>query len=347
MVNFNILEETKRVLEKNNKVGSGYNYTAPALPKYPHQWLWDSCFAAIILWKIDPERAKREIKTLLAAQKENGFIPSMIFWENQWMSKFFSRITQLPILALAAKPFLDEVRPRVEKYYRWLEKERDFDGDGLVSIIHPWEATDASPAFINNKNPLEIYLWFYQLLWNKNKKFRVKSVMFNCFYAQGWRILGFAKKADRIEEAILKNCYDKKEEFFFDIGGNKLKTIAGLFPLILKNVSPKILDHLVNHLINPGEFWPAYPVPSVAMDEKSFDPDYHFLLWRGPTWINTNWFLIKGLERHGYKDVALQLKNKTVEMVEKCGLWEFYNPFTGKGGGQKDYTWSGLVLDLI
>lgn len=383
MANFNILEETKRVLEKNHKVGDGYDYTAPAVPKYPHQWLWDSCFAAIILAEIDPERAKREIRTLLSGQRVDGFLPSILIWENRWLEKippasllfdgWRSRLTQLPVVAQAIEKiyeatgddkFLTEVLPKAEKFYLWLARERDFDSDGLVAIIHPWEATDDSPAFDKillgetemRPSPLRVYWQFYKLLWDLRKgkrRFEVESVMFNCLFAQGLRILSmwkteFEKKADRVEEAILKNCFDTETEFFFDNGGAKVKTIGGLFPLILDQVPKKILDGLVKrYLLDPEEFWLPYPVPFVAKSEKEFNPENNVLLWRGPTWVNTNWLLIKGLEKHGSTNVAKKLKEKTMEMVEKSGLWEMYNPLTGKGEGQKDYTWSGLAVDLV
>lgn len=381
MSNFNILAETKRVLAKNYQVAD--NYTAPALPKYPNQWLWDSCFAAIILSKIDPERAKNEIKTLLLGQDESGFIPSILLWKNRWINKIFpanllyngwkSRITQLPVIALAVEKiydqthddkFLSDVLPKLKKYYLWLEKERDNDNDCLVSIIHPWESTDDDPAFGIGNNPIKVYATFYKLLWDQKRglesKFNIENVMFNCLFAQGLRILGrwdknFVKKADKVEQAILDLCYDVKENFFFDVShknsGHKhyrVKTISGLFPLVLDNIPKTILDSLVEkYLTNENEFWLPYPLPFVSKSEKCFDPGYHFLLWRGPTWVNTNWFLIKGLEKHGYTDVAKKMSEKTIEMVEKFGLWEMYHPITGVGMGQKDYTWSGLVLDLI
>lgn len=381
MTDFNILSETRRIFDKNRQVGDGYDYTAPSFPKYPNQWLWDSCFAAIILSKTDPERAKNEINTLLSGQDENGFIPSILLWKNKWINNFFpsnllysgwkSRITQLPIIALAVEKiydqthderFLSEVLPKVKKYYLWLERERDNDHDGLVSIIHPWESTDDNPAFGIGTNPVKVYYTFYKLLWDQKRglesKFNIENVMFNCLFAQGLRILGrwdkdFFSKADRTEQAIFDLCYDPGEEFFFDIKNSehehyRVKTISGLFPLILQNTPKNILDRLVErYLINPDEFWLPYPVPFVSKSEKSFDPGYHFLLWRGPTWVNTNWFIICGLEKHGYPDVAKKLSEKTVEMVEKAGLWEMYHPLTGVGMGQKDYTWSGLVSDLI
>ena len=35
------------------------------------------------------------------------------------------------------------------------------------------------------------------------------------------------------------------------------------------------------------------------------------------------------------------------ELIEKSGFREYYNPNTGKGYGAMDFTWSGLVVDMM
>ena len=77
-----IREEVLRVMMKNRKIGRGYAYTCPSRFKYPHQWLWDSCFHAIINSHLDLDFAKAEMKTLLSTQRANGFIGNMTMWES-------------------------------------------------------------------------------------------------------------------------------------------------------------------------------------------------------------------------------------------------------------------------
>ncbi|WP_439673173.1 hypothetical protein [Cupriavidus necator] len=33
--------------------------------------------------------------------------------------------------------------------------------------------------------------------------------------------------------------------------------------------------------------------------------------------------------------------------IERSGFREYYNPFSGEGYGAKDFTWSGLVIDMV
>jgi glycogen debranching enzyme len=102
------------------------------------------------------------------------------------------------------------------------------------------------------------------------------------------------------------------------------------------------------HLLNEKEFWLPYPVPSVAASEPSFDPGWLTqTTWRGPTWVNVNWYLYWGLRQHGFGDVAHELARRTVAMQAAGGIREFYDPRTAEGQGATDFGWSCLVLDMI
>jgi hypothetical protein len=60
--------------------GVRFAYTRPSPRHYPWQWYWDSCFAAIAWRHFDPARSERELRTLLAAERPDGFIGHTIFW---------------------------------------------------------------------------------------------------------------------------------------------------------------------------------------------------------------------------------------------------------------------------
>jgi len=129
----------------------------------------------------------------------------------------------------------------------------------------------------------------------------------------------------------------------------KTLTFSSLFPLILDDLDPRKATRLIDeHLLNEREFWLPYPVPSVAATEPSFDPAWRTnTTWRGPTWINVNWYLYWGLRAHGRNDVASDLAERTIRMMAASGVREFYDPLTGEGQGARDFGWSTLVLDLI
>jgi glycogen debranching enzyme len=101
-------------------------------------------------------------------------------------------------------------------------------------------------------------------------------------------------------------------------------------------------------MMNKDEFWVTYPIPSVSVDETSFGPltDTRYI-WRGTTWINTNWFIAKGLLRHGKKDLYEALKANTIKLIRNHGFCEYYDPFTGDPGkAMRNFGWSTLAVDI-
>lgn len=156
------------------------SYTRPAPRLYPHQWNWDSGFIAIGYSRYDTQKAITELKRLFSAQWTNGMLPQIVFnkenlgnyfpepdfWQAGVSGKtphgtLTSGITMPPVHALAvlrvyenAKrpdevvPFLRWIYPRLTAQHRYLYRERDPEGMGLVYIRHPWESgMDNSPMW--------------------------------------------------------------------------------------------------------------------------------------------------------------------------------------------------------
>jgi hypothetical protein len=86
-------------------------------------------------------------------------------------------------------------------------------------------------------------------------------------------------------------------------------------------------------------------IPSTPPDQPGFDPVRY---WRGPVWINMNWFVARGLESLALHAEAAALARETVALVEGSGLHEYYHAATGEGIGGGDFSWSAaLVLDFL
>jgi hypothetical protein len=148
-------------------------FVKPGPRVYPFQWNWDSALIAIGLARVDPERGRAEVRSLLRGQWTDGMVPHIVFHPQKidyspgpevWASSdcsgapevATSGITQPPVLASAVRalheadpdrPFLEEVLPALDAWHRWLERERSFDDSGLVAIVHPWESADNAPRF--------------------------------------------------------------------------------------------------------------------------------------------------------------------------------------------------------
>lgn len=203
--------------------------------------------------------------------------------------------------------------------------------------------------------------------------FNVEELLFNTVFVESSRALSrlfleigelfesafFEDVANKCEKALLVKCWDDTDKIFYSIYSKeekkaRVRTIASLMPLFLDGLQGEQLKNLVEkHLLNPLEFWLPFPVPSVAKNEIYYEPSetplnkMMKLLWRGPTWINTNWFVVQGLRKHGYDQIAEEIVKRMVETVEKSGFREYYNPETGEGYRRKNFGWSTLLLDLL
>lgn len=182
-------------LYKRNRrqTGTGHTYTVPSPETYPYQWLWDSCFHAIVLAKLDPDAAISELRGLLSRQLEDGMVPHIIFWDTKitrpynwgWGSSGVTSITQPPMLAYAANEiyqhtrdasFLEELFPSILAFYRYLIENRDPTDHHLISIINPDESgEDNSPRF---DAPMHVSsdISFFGHMYERHKLVRANSV---------------------------------------------------------------------------------------------------------------------------------------------------------------------------
>ena len=122
-------------------------------------------------------------------------------------------------------------------------------------------------------------------------------------------------------------------------------SIATLLPLYAGTISHERVARLVDLLKRQRVFSVSWPVPSVPLSSSYFDPNKY---WQGPSWVNTNWLIIAGLKNYGYEAEAAVLKERTLAMVAKSGMYEYFNPQNAKGAGAPDFSWTAaLVIDLM
>lgn len=154
---------------------------------------------------------------------------------------------------------------------------------------------------------------------------------------------------DKSDEA-LEGLWDETDGQYFSRSfvSHKLieePTIATLLPLYSGAVSKNRAAHLVDLLKRRRMFSPSWPVPSVPLNSPAFNPVKY---WQGPSWVNMNWLIIDGLIRYGYKAEADILKRRTLEMVAKSGMYEYFNPLNAQPAGAADFSWTAaLTIDLL
>ncbi len=147
--------------------------------------------------------------------------------------------------------------------------------------------------------------------------------------------------------------YDEDETAFYDVDastGERIRVLTPtiFFPLVIRDLPAPITEALIDrHISRKDEFDTEYPIPSVAKNDPSFNPHESEYLWRGPTWIFYNWFVYQCLFYQGFHDEAKMLEDTMRKLIQQSGFREYYNPFTGEGYGAQNFTWSGLVVDML
>ncbi len=375
----------ERTLRENWREGTcngvEFGYTCPSPTHYPWQWYWDSCFTAMVWRRFDPERSRKELSSLLAAQREDGFIGHTIFWNTplNGARRFTYNVTspnspmtltiQPPILAWAWRLAVGDPREvdGIARHHQWLAEHRDLDGDGLIWIIQPDESgLDASPQFDVMWGSRAHGLPGFVLLVHRNRQLgfdlaRVEKaggpvcceVTTNVLYNLSRLALGLPSLTD----TIIARMYDEREALFRPLARPEPRrrpafTWSGLSPLALPDLPEDIGHQLVErHLLDPSCFWLPVPTPSVSASDPTFSTDDTGLLgvrryWRGPTWVNAGWLLWLGLVRLGYEQEAAELAGRLCGAVQREGLREYYHPRYGRGMGAVDFGWSALALEL-
>ena len=160
------------ILAANDRGG----YTVPNGRVYPFQWNWDSAFVALGFDTFDRDRAWTEVETLFRAQWDDGFLPHIVFWQDDpgyfpgptvWSTgkdPVTSGITQPPVAASVVRTLwenakrageadayrgrLETLFPKLMAWHRWFRDYRDPQRRGVVVAMHPWETgRDNSPEW--------------------------------------------------------------------------------------------------------------------------------------------------------------------------------------------------------
>jgi hypothetical protein len=192
--------------------------------------------------------------------------------------------------------------------------------------------------------------------------FAVEDLGFNCILIRANSHLRTIAKdiGHKLPENLIKNMLKTEEalEQLWDENSGQYysrsfvshklieePTIATLLPLYAGSIPSERAEHLYKLLKSKKHFALKWPVPSVPHNSDFFD---QLKYWQGPTWINTNWLIINGLRRYGFETEARILREQTLGLVARSGMYEYFSPLTGKPSGAANFSWTAaLTIDLL
>lgn len=375
-------------------------YTVPSPKLYPHQWAWDSAFAAIGWAYVDPARAWLELATLMDTAWDDGRIPHAYYHDLSgdyaprpefWETTRTSTVSQPPVWATAMRRIVERTgdlapaRPllaAVEASHVWFASQRDPLGWNAVSVAHPWESgMDNSPAWDEpmaaidvrdapaferrdtavvghaDQRPTDAHYKRYAAIVKGiardgfgHGSFAVYDPFMTAVLARAERDLAWlaeqldvASDASKRRDALLQGLETKLWDeasgryVYWDARANTAVTadVVGCYLPLVCDIERSRAQRLREGL--QARFDTPWGVPTTASADPGFEARRY---WRGPVWINVNWLLADAL--------GPDHRARTLELVARGGMHEYFEPNTGEGLGADQFTWTAsLALDLL
>ena len=377
-------ERSRQVLEDHWDPERGWCVPNPAT--YPHLWLWDSCFHAIVWASLEDSRAVSELDAVLAGQLPGGMVPHMRYGgqpPDTWLGPLTntSSLAQPPMFGHAARVLTDHgmwlsdtVLTRARRGLDWLWTNRR-TADGLIFVVHPWEAgNDHGQRWDDWEAPRrapELYRREVRTAWNKSlvhdlqfdddgaarwsASFVVCPAAFNAYVAFNLRELAavlddteLTARADDLSSAIDAHLWDETQQLWVDLPVVGGGSSAGL------PVSDGVMPALVTADSARARAALAqlddplrFGAPFGPANIIRGHPTYApDVYWRGPAWPPLNYLFHLAQRRWGLTAQAGANTSRSARAAVVSNWAEYWNPESGTGLGASPQSWTGLVFAM-
>lgn len=335
-------------------------------------------------WMHEPELAQGSLLTFLENQRSDGGFRGYIDVNHYRQDMFYHANWGRAVLQLdqihPSKEFLEAAYKGLKNYASYFDRERDEEVSGMYDIdnhyetgqeyMHRYIAVDPNADQENwgevfRLKGVDVTVYVYEL---KQALAEIAEKIGRTEEADLWTM-----EAERIKSVVRSSMWDAEDKMFYDIDPatkqqTKIKAATCFYPYFTDIVSDVHIAGLKRHLLNPGEFWTRYPVPSSSADDKYFSAEPMWkgkrmnCPWNGRVWPMTNSHIAEALATSALRFGDAELKKRTVEFLTKYvrmmffdgdssrpNCFEHYNPLTGTPSvyrGIDDYQHS-WVNDLI
>ena len=326
----------------------------------PAMGFWDTCFTSIGMREIDAKKAEDLIHVLIDHPLPTSLVPSIMSEEVR------TGDGQAPILSWAAwkiyqstgdKSFLEAVYPACARLDRFWFDTQDRNHDGLPEWRNGGQIGDNSPRWDKGgKVRINLNLGEFEspdlagfLLMDQRCLARMAQALNKPSEAMEW-----TNKATALGQILVDKMYFSSDSAFWDLD---ITTGAPWTRIVTPNMfiplwagvplSPTQVDGIIRtHMLNPMEMNGEIPFPSVAYDEKSYDP---LAYWRGIMWPHFAYWMVEALQKNGHPEDAQRLANRLLEILARSEyLHECYESKGGEPAGIPEYNWTGAAtLELL
>lgn len=329
-------------------VFKGRQAIAPSPQTYKGVWNWDAAFHTIGMSYFDQEIAHDQVRIVLDFQKEDGQLPDVVYSSGETVFRF----TKPPVLAWAVMcsdriapdtAFLNECYDGLCKNLHWWETQR-FDGrlfgykvskmesgwDNTVRFDFPYRIADCYAVdcccFM-----VDFYKAMAYIAGRTGRNAEIEA---------------FDQKRNALENNIRNLLFQPEKGFFCDYDfrlrrhTNRVSP-ASFQPLFCGAATKAQADAMKALAESQDWFYPG--IPTISYNHPRYRSDKY---WRGPCWLNTAYFTIRGLFDYGYTALAADFIEHLLGWCAKNGdsIYEYYDSKSGKGLGARDFGWSSVFL---
>lgn len=316
-----------------------------------HQFVWDSSFTAMCTaygWR--GLHAYATLDVLYSRQFDGGYIHREHDVRDGMPAAYEPDFSpNPPIMSLAEWAIagltgdqlrLAKVYPALKDMHKWLEANRRLP-DGTYWTTGLANGLDNSPSLGDGYPCLTAQMAHEAEILGK-----MARVLGLDTDAAAWEAEHVA-----IAKALNEHLWSEAQQIYATSlaggGHNPHKVVTAFWPLWAGIVPAERIASLALHFKDPRSFWRHHPLPSLAADSPCFKPagDY----WLGSTWAPTNFAAIKGIDRAGRHEIAVEaalrhLKCMTEVYQDTGHIWENYCSEKSARGSCSgpDYCWSSL-----
>lgn len=334
-----------------------YRGIMPSITGYKGIWNWDSAFHAVAVSHWDVALAREQFEIIFNGQLPNGALPDVL-WEN---GEVVTSCSKPPVMAWAIAvvdrrspdiKFLEGIYPKLRKLGEFWLQERGGKEDGLFYYAGLDVGYDSG--------------WDNSIRWDNGYRtsqgndHRLWAIDLNCYMVTHYRAMAYIaerlqlpddqkiwlEEAHALAKRINEKLWDETLGFYVDrdrLTGKNGPALspAGFMPLFTHIASPERAARVAKLATDTQKFFPG--MPTAPYDAPEFRETE---MWRGPTWLNTAYFALKGLQEYGHAEAAESMRSTILGWVARdtSTISEYYNPKTGDGAGVKGFAWSSAFV---
>lgn len=309
----------------------------------PDIFQWDTIFMVMFArygYKAFP--AIQSLDNFYIRQHADGFICREIIEKNgkDYFNKKSSYAVNPPLFSWAEmenyrvtgdKTRFELVLPALENYTAWLEtgRKRKNTAHGLYWNSRLGSGMDNTPRKGSGWVDMSS-----QMVIQYNDLAAMSDALHRPDKAKEYRA-----RAEKIGALINKWMWNEEDGLYYDVDNAgkqvKWKTAGCFWPMLAGITSPAQEQKLMANLKDPNSFWRQNVFPTLAADQKQYDPTGKY--WKGGVWAPTNYAIIRGLSLRGHDDLAAEATEKYLgqvyEVYKNTGtVWELYAPDMAKPG---------------